>query len=272
MSECLFDLIEIALAARGFFRRARTWEPVMKLTTKQQLEVWSHFIRRWAEIMVEELARDIEALDRTDSFNEVFLAAYWMEITERITNTLLPRTKALTLSDIRSEAELRDRWSIMCKHFPLAPSSELPVDVIKTLESMKQRVAKDYEQRVRRDIDHNLVKSPIEQLFLLQWHYLRADEICGVTLHPQEKIITNRGAWVIDFVVRSKSADEPRGTVAIELDGHEFHEKTKEQVAHDKRRERAIVRAGLPVLRFSGHEIWRDTRKCVQEVIDYFRP
>lgn len=59
--------------------------------------------------------------------------------------------------------------------------------------------------------------------------------------------------------------------VAIELDGHAFHEKTKEQVAHDKKRERAIVRAGLPVLRVSGHEIWRNARACVLEVVEYFR-
>jgi very-short-patch-repair endonuclease len=82
---------------------------------------------------------------------------------------------------------------------------------------------------------------------------------------------TERGTYAIDFVVRSKTNDEPRGVVAIELDGHDFHEKTKEQVAQDKKRERAIVKAGLPMLRFSGHEIWKNTRACVLEVADYFR-
>jgi len=126
-------------------------------------------------------------------------------------------------------------------------------------------------ETLRKAIDNNMVTSPIEQLFLMEWHYLRADEKCNVTLHPQERVKTTGGTYNIDFVVRSKAGNEARGTVAIELDGHDFHEKTKEQVAQDKKRERAIVKAGLPMLRFSGHEIWKNTRACVLEVVEYFR-
>jgi very-short-patch-repair endonuclease len=246
----------------------------VSLTTKEHLVIWTYFVRRWAELTIEEIERDIEAHDKADPFNKVFLAARWTETIELLMKASVPRTPAVSMDEIHSSDELDKRWSLMCKHYGReirAPSSELPANVSKTLESMKQRVARDYEQNVRKSIDHHLVTSPIEQLFLLEWHYRRADEMCGVTLHPQENVTTDGGEYTIDFVVRSKTTNQPRGAVAIELDGHEFHEKTKQQVARDKKRERAIVRAGLPVLRFSGHEIWKSTRACVQEVIDYFR-
>ena len=52
----------------------------------------------------------------------------------------------------------------------------------------------------------------------------------------------------------------------IECDGHDFHEKTKEQVARDKKRDRKFVAAGLTIIRFSGSEIWANPLKCTWEV------
>lgn len=53
--------------------------------------------------------------------------------------------------------------------------------------------------------------------------------------------------------------------LAIECDGHEFHEKTKEQAAHDKARDRALVAAGWPVMRFTGSEIHADPFACAKQ-------
>jgi hypothetical protein len=58
----------------------------------------------------------------------------------------------------------------------------------------------------------------------------------------------------------------PPFLIAVECDGHDFHEKTKEQAAADKARDREIVAAGITVLRFTGSEIWKDAEKCAQEV------
>ncbi len=59
-----------------------------------------------------------------------------------------------------------------------------------------------------------------------------------------------------------------RGGVAIECDGHDFHEKTKEQAARDKKRDREILAAGYPVMRFTGSEIFRDAVACAEQVRD----
>lgn len=55
--------------------------------------------------------------------------------------------------------------------------------------------------------------------------------------------------------------------VAIECDGHDFHEKTKLQAASDKRRDRAITCAGFKMLRYTGSEIWRNPLECAEEAV-----
>jgi very-short-patch-repair endonuclease len=46
-----------------------------------------------------------------------------------------------------------------------------------------------------------------------------------------------------------------------------FHERTKQQAAQDRARERTIVRHGYIIHRFTGSEVYRNPRKCVEEVI-----
>lgn len=50
--------------------------------------------------------------------------------------------------------------------------------------------------------------------------------------------------------------------IFIECDGHDFHERTKEQAANDRQKDRAIQASGFPVLRFTGSEIYRDPGAC----------
>lgn len=56
----------------------------------------------------------------------------------------------------------------------------------------------------------------------------------------------------------------------VECDGHDWHEKTKEQAAADKARDRFFSREGYGVLRFTGSEIWANPAKCADEVAEYF--
>lgn len=56
------------------------------------------------------------------------------------------------------------------------------------------------------------------------------------------------------------------GRIAIELDGHDFHERTKEQARRDRSRDRALTIAGWCVLRFTGSEIYRGAWECVDDL------
>lgn len=55
-------------------------------------------------------------------------------------------------------------------------------------------------------------------------------------------------------------------SVVIECDGHEFHERTKEQAQRDRSRDRTLQAMGYLVLRFTGSEIWRDPWGCAEQI------
>lgn len=73
------------------------------------------------------------------------------------------------------------------------------------------------------------------------------------------------GKYRVDFALMCHGEDQPG--IAIELDGHAFHERTKEQAQRDKSRDRVIQADGWHMLRFTGSEVWSDPAKCVSEVL-----
>lgn len=76
------------------------------------------------------------------------------------------------------------------------------------------------------------------------------------------------GSYSIDFELTAEGFTGTIVKLAIEIDGHDFHEKTKEQAGYDKRRDREIAIHDYYVLRFTGSEIYTNSIKCVQEVIN----
>lgn len=58
------------------------------------------------------------------------------------------------------------------------------------------------------------------------------------------------------------------GTVLVECDGHDFHERTREQARRDKRRDRELQKLGFPVFRYTGSDVWRDPLGAALEVVD----
>lgn len=58
-------------------------------------------------------------------------------------------------------------------------------------------------------------------------------------------------------------------TLAVECDGHNFHERTKEQAARDRARDRNLQMRGIEVFRFTGSELWRDPWGCAGQVIEW---
>lgn len=54
--------------------------------------------------------------------------------------------------------------------------------------------------------------------------------------------------------------------IGVECDGHEFHERTKEQAQRDKARDRQLALKGFRMLRFTGSEIYRHAFVCAVDV------
>ena len=71
----------------------------------------------------------------------------------------------------------------------------------------------------------------------------------------------------IDFAVFA--APGRHAQVFIECDGHAFHERTPQQAEYDRRRDRLVQEAGIPILRFTGREIYRDPFDCAAQVVNF---
>lgn len=100
--------------------------------------------------------------------------------------------------------------------------------------------------------------TPIEQMMAvgLQNGILVSDKPYKST--PQ----VNIGPYRVDFlVVKNKRK------LIVECDGHDWHEKTKEQAARDKKRDRYFVKNGYRVIRFTGSEIWNKPHEVLKEVL-----
>jgi hypothetical protein len=54
--------------------------------------------------------------------------------------------------------------------------------------------------------------------------------------------------------------------IAVECDGHDYHERTKEQAKRDRSRDRRLSMLGFRVARFTGSEIYRNPSRCAEEV------
>lgn len=83
-----------------------------------------------------------------------------------------------------------------------------------------------------------------------------------VVVTPQYKWM----GWRIDFRIDFQFINHP---IFVECDGHDFHERTKEQAERDRAKDRKFQEAGIPILRFTGREIFRDPIDCVAQVTTF---
>jgi very-short-patch-repair endonuclease len=101
-------------------------------------------------------------------------------------------------------------------------------------------------------------ESPIEAAFLLGLRQACQRRGIQVSVTQQARV----GAYRVDFLLEANGR-----RVVVECDGHDFHERTKEQASRDKAQDRALQRAGCLVARFTGSDITRNPEGCAVEVL-----
>lgn len=124
--------------------------------------------------------------------------------------------------------------------------------------------------------------SPLEALFYLWWNALVGDSsYWGQLLYllPQQDVDAGGAKYRLDFVVwlqpdvayrwDQDGMKWPR--IAVEVDGHGFHEKTPEQVTRRDQRDRALQQAGWIVFHFSWTEVTTRPHQCIGEVLGVAR-
>lgn len=136
---------------------------------------------------------------------------------------------------------------------------------------------KEYEQNI------SLVncESPIEQLLALALEennigtmgifnpfidVLSIENQKEIDVSVTEKV---RVDFLITVMYKNQGLSSQDGIVSfvVECDGHEFHQKTKEQVEKDNIRTRKLQLKGYEVLRFSGSEIYKSPYKVATDII-----
>ena len=116
-------------------------------------------------------------------------------------------------------------------------------------------------------------ESPIEKLLAIGFKsiglesYKRSPIIESIEISNQRTILCRNLKYRVDFLITVRDSIDRFKMYVVECDGHEFHEKTKEQVIYDNERTRDLQRAGYEVIRFSGTEIWNRPHKCAMEVL-----
>jgi very-short-patch-repair endonuclease len=82
---------------------------------------------------------------------------------------------------------------------------------------------------------------------------------------PQVSIESYR----VDFLFVTNGLTGRSHLLAVECDGHDFHERTREQATRDRGRDRSLMNLGIPVMRFTGSEISRNADACAAEIHAY---
>ena len=114
-------------------------------------------------------------------------------------------------------------------------------------------------------------ESPIEQMMVLPLLEASQDTkklpyVRKVIFGSQVNIsVSKQRLYRVDFLISVELIDNSIYPFIIECDGHDFHEKTKEQAAKDKKRDRELMALGYRVIRFTGSEIYDDPFMRVQE-------
>lgn len=139
-----------------------------------------------------------------------------------------------------------------------------------TAELVGKMAAERWRNNVLGELCEGDMTSPIEQMFWAACHALAAyywidlnpapnesrgevSPVPGLHILPQFK----DGPYRVDFVLLCHGYAK-RQPVVVELDGHAFHDKDKQQRAYEKARDRYLVRQGYKVLHFTGSEIVKD--------------
>jgi very-short-patch-repair endonuclease len=100
-----------------------------------------------------------------------------------------------------------------------------------------------------------LLQEPLEDVV---FHGCRRASVRSVWLTRNEAIASYR----IDILVGGAG-----WKLAIECDGHDFHDRTKQQAAYDRARDRELVLLGVTTIRFTGSEITHSAERCADEAI-----
>lgn len=156
----------------------------------------------------------------------------------------------------------------------------------KFLEHCKKYIDEYFENTL--DEIKSVSESPLENYFALGWELIKFANHLGLKdyeLLPQVKIdeigklvwgSKVRYKYRLDFIIikqtdydRLPKGLPPENKIAVEIDGFQFHEKTRDQLIYEKRRERFLLSNRWKVFHFIGSEINNSPFRCLEEIKEF---
>jgi very-short-patch-repair endonuclease len=113
-------------------------------------------------------------------------------------------------------------------------------------------------ERVLRDIGE---AEPIE--INGEWH------IHGLSITPQMQIGVYRVDFLVEFSRYYGDGTKIFRRVIIECDSQEFHDRTQQDRAYEKKRDRFLQKKDYKVFRYTGSEILKSSLSVSSEILDY---
>lgn len=105
-------------------------------------------------------------------------------------------------------------------------------------------------------------ESPLEKAFLLG--IIAYDPFTIGWMYEDRFYVQHKvNKYRLDFAFINKNQNI---SIAMEVDGHNYHERTESQAVNDRRRDRFLTKKGWRVLRFHRQEIESDLSACMQQV------
>lgn len=175
---------------------------------------------------------------------------------------------------------MADYFKITTEEYEEQGDIELDDIIGKLPETVKENI-----QEILDDVKNNILdslldcESPIEQLLSIHLNNYQNNyknfrfvakgfDIIGIELQKEVKVYDDE-AYRVDFFIPVWIKEIEKGiTFIVECDGHEFHEKTKEQAQKDKERDRTLLLRGYIPIRFTGSEIYDHPSNCAEDVFD----
>lgn len=117
------------------------------------------------------------------------------------------------------------------------------------------------------------INSPIEKLYYVALIILLNKKDIFLYVDFQSEIQCNDKTYYADFTIcydeKLNDMLKENFNLIIECDGYNFHQKTKEQVDYDNKREYDLKMQGYEILRFSGRQIYNNPMECAEETLKF---
>lgn len=111
-------------------------------------------------------------------------------------------------------------------------------------------------------------ESPIETKLLKE--IIKLKDTYDFEIDTQVEFTVNSRNYRAEIFIEFKDEQGNKRKILVECDGHDFHEKTKDQAQKDKQRDRDFLSAGIITLRFTGSEIWKNAKDCAEEIFQTY--